>query len=148
MFGRRTDGKIETLRGVVGLSTLADEELSRLASIADLAEVPDGTVLAREGRRGREAFLIVAGEARVAHADDEIARLGPGQFVGEMALLEHEPRSADVTTVGATTVLVFDPNSFNEMLRSAPGLTRRLLAQVSSRLRTMDDEAVERIAQG
>lgn len=148
MFRRRTDGKIETLRGVAGLSTLADEELSRLASIADLVEVPDGTVLAREGRRGREAFLIVSGQARVAHGDDEIARLGTGQFVGEMALLEREPRSADVTTVGATRLLVFHPSAFNEMLRSAPGLTRRLLAQVSSRLRSLDGEAAQRIAQG
>ena len=148
MFRKRTDGKIQTLRGVEGLSTLSDAELSRLASIADIAEVPDGTVLTREGRRGREAFLIVSGEARVAREGDEIATLGPGQFVGEMALLDHEPRSADVVSVGSTRVLVFDPNAFQEMLRSAPGLTRRLLSQVSSRLRTMDDEATERIAHG
>lgn len=136
MFSRhRTDAKVESLRRVEGLSTLSEKELWRLAGLADLLEVPDATYLTREGEAGEDGYLIVAGSVRVLRGGDEIARLGPGDFVGEMALLDREPRTADVVTDGATRVLVFDLRAFERLLDSAPQLTRRLLTQVASRLR-------------
>lgn len=148
MSRRRSDPKIASLQREPSLAMLADEEAAGLASFADLVEVPDGTVLTRQGQRGREAFLLVAGEAAVRRDGQEIARVGPGEFVGELALLDHRPRTADVVTVGAARVLVFDPDAFEEMLDSAPGLTRRLLDQVSSRLRAVDEAPVHRGAHG
>jgi CRP/FNR family transcriptional regulator, cyclic AMP receptor protein len=141
MFRRKSDGKIDALRAVPAFTTLGDVDLEQLAALADLVEVPDGTELMHEGGRGTEVYLIVEGAVRVTHDEAEVATLGPGDFVGEMALLDKGPRSATVTTVGSARVLVFDPRAFDRMVQSSGTLTKRLLGQISSRLRTADANA-------
>lgn len=135
MFRTKTDGKIQSLRDTSAFSTLADSDLEQLAALADLMEIPGETVLMEEGHRGAEVFLIVEGAVAVTHGDEEIAQLGPGDFVGELALIDDQPRSATVTTTRVTRVLVFDPRTFDRMIQTNPTLTRRLLKQVSARLR-------------
>lgn len=134
MLGR-TDGKIEALRQVPQLARLGEKELADVARLGDIVRLPSRTVLIREGQVGREAFLLIEGGATVESGGEPIAQAGPGDFVGDMALVDRRPRSATVRTTMPTRVLVFDPNAFAAMLETSPGLTRDLLEQMSERLR-------------
>lgn len=138
MFRRRTDGKTEALRALPAFAGFADEDLDALAALADLVSVPSGTVLVSEGGRGTEVFLIVEGEVRITLGEEAVATLKAGDFVGEMALLDRGPRSATATTVSDTRLLVFDPRAFDRMVESHQPLTRRLLTQITGRLRAAD----------
>src|SRR2546428_5442414 len=88
------DGKIEALRSVSLFSDLRQRDLEQVAQLADEVDLPAGHVLMREGENGSQMFIIGSGEARVEHAGREIAVLGPGAVLGEMALGAEGPRVA------------------------------------------------------
>ncbi|WP_426574679.1 cyclic nucleotide-binding domain-containing protein [Aquihabitans sp. McL0605] len=114
MFFRTID-PIATRLVDLGLSTTAAARLSTGGTLLDL---PAGTTLCTKGERGRQAFLIVEGEATVLTADGTIT-LGPGEVVGELAALDSKrPRNADVVTATAATVLVFDLGTFRLLASS------------------------------
>ena len=136
---RRTDGKIEALRQIPELARLGERELADVARLGDIVHLPSQTVLTREGQDGREAYLLIDGGATVESGGEQIAHAGPGDFVGEMALVDQRPRSATVRTTIPTRVLVFDPVAFTEMLETSPRITRDLLGQMSERLRRATD---------
>lgn len=135
---RRRDSRIELLSQVELFRGCPKGELNVIAGLTTPADVRDGTVLCRQGSPGREAFVIVAGEASVTIDGDEIARIGPGTFCGEMALLERGVRSADVTAVGPMTVLALSASEFDLLVRDAPTVTRKMLVALSKRLRTAE----------
>ena len=131
------DPKIALLRRVPGLAGYADRQLAQLAPLVDEAEVDEGTVLIEEGRPGRQTFLVVEGHADVTLRGQYLERVGPGDFVGEMALLDASPRSATVTAVTKMTVLVMDPSSFASLV-SQPAVSRRIAADLAGRLRRQE----------
>lgn len=134
---RNKDPKIELLRRVPSLRGHADRQLAQLAPLVDEVEFGAGHVLVKEGSSGREAFLVVEGEAEVRLRGNVISRVGPGEFIGEMALLDHSPRSATVTAVTPMRVLVMDPSSFTALLNQ-PAIGRRLAADLAQRLRVIE----------
>src|SRR5256885_2264956 len=87
---------IDVLRRVPLLRGLSDTELRKLERLVEQVTLERGYVLAREGGVARQAFLIVKGEADVFVDGKQIAKLGPGEFVGEIAMLDQRPRSATV----------------------------------------------------
>lgn len=91
-------------------------------------------MLIREGAVGAEAFLIVEGHADVVVAGKHVARVGPGEPVGEMALLDHSPRSATVTAVTPMRVPVLAAGSFASIVRQ-PVAGWRMAAVLAARLR-------------
>lgn len=110
-------------------------ERQRIARVADELTVPEGTVLTTEGGIGREAFVIIDGSCDVERAGLRLARLGPGDHFGEMALLDGGPRTATVTTTSETKLLVLSKRAFNGVLDEVPSLTRKLLESLARRLR-------------
>jgi CRP/FNR family transcriptional regulator, cyclic AMP receptor protein len=98
-------------------------------------EVPAGTVLARSGAPGEEFFLIMDGSARVEVSARKRSRLEPGQYFGEMSLLDGGPRSASVLAETPVRLLVIKRRDFTTLLKEAPELTQSLLATLSQRLR-------------
>ena len=133
----RKDPKIEMLRRVPALAAYSDAQLAELGRLVDELFVESGHVLTREGQSGREAFLIVDGEATVTIGGELVAVVGPGQFVGEMSLLEHAPCTATVTAVTPMHVLVMDPRSFGTLLSDASMATRMARA-LATRLRQQE----------
>lgn len=121
-----------------GCSSTVLEAIDR-ASITRSLE--PGVVLCHEGAPGREAFLILEGEVVVEIGGIEVARVGRGSFVGEMALLDRKPRTATVTAVTPLTALVFSIREFQAIVRDAPALSRRLSAELSERLRATQQSA-------
>src|SRR2546425_10204417 len=100
------DGKIKLLKEVPLFWACNDRELGKIARIADEVKVPSGTELMKEGEPGREMFVIAEGWAKVTRKKRKIASLGPGEVVGELALLDQGPRTATVTAETPMTMYV------------------------------------------
>jgi CRP-like cAMP-binding protein len=137
MFGARVtqDDKITYLEEVTLLADCSRKQIKAVAKITEVIEVPAGTVLARQGDAGNDFYLIVDGSARVELSPKRRGRLKPGDYFGEMSLLDGEPRSATVTADTAMRLLVIKRRDFSTLLREAPELTQSILATLSRRLR-------------
>src|SRR5690348_13922196 len=75
---------------------LTKKQLRLISQLATELEEPAGTVLIQEGRAGHEFIIVIEGEIEVRHGERVIGEYGPGSYVGEIALLEHRPRTATV----------------------------------------------------
>src|SRR5258706_14539906 len=96
MMPMTSNSRIDLLRALPIFSASSEEELFRIDSIVDEIEVDPGEVVLRENEDGRESFIIVSGAAEVRLAGIELATLGPGDFFGEMALLDGKSRAATI----------------------------------------------------
>jgi len=96
--------------------------------------------LVREGDPGDELMLVLDGTATVALGGVTIGSIGPGDCVGEMALLDHAPRSATVTSTGPLRVLVVSADRFQVILEAQPAVASRLVTVLTSRLRQSQAE--------
>src|SRR5919198_3899060 len=100
------EARLEMLRKQLLFRGLGDEELAEIDALVDDIEVDPGEVLTREGHLGRESYIVVSGEAEVRVHGDTVARLGPGAFFGEMAMIDLKPRTATVTAATPMQLLV------------------------------------------
>lgn len=132
---KKPQSKIELLAGVPLFEQCSRKELNRIASLVDEASIEAGRALTREGRVGRECFIVAAGKATVTRGQKMINSLGPGDFFGEMSLLDHQPRSATVTADTDMDLLVLDGRSFATLLDDAPSVAKKILSGLASRLR-------------
>jgi CRP-like cAMP-binding protein len=132
------DDRIERLEEVALLAGCSRRQLRAIARISEVVEVPLDTVLARRGQPGEEFFLILDGSARVDVSPRKRARLGPGQYFGEMSLLDGGPRSASVVAATPLRLLVIHRRDFSTLLREAPELTQNILATLSRRVRVAE----------
>lgn len=125
----------DQLAGLPLLSACSKRDLQRLARATDEIRVPAGTELTRQGDIGREAFIIVSGMASVSKDGVIAAELGPGDHLGELALLDGGPRSATVTATTDMVLLVLSKPAFNAVLDEIPTLAHKLLVSLARRLR-------------
>jgi CRP/FNR family cyclic AMP-dependent transcriptional regulator len=102
---------------------------------------PAGKALTKQGEPGSEFFVITDGQVEVTIDGKEVAKLGPGDFFGEMALLDSGPRTATVTCLTDVQVEVISRRDFSQLLDDAPALTRKILAGMAARLREADARA-------
>lgn len=117
------------------------QELEAIARRATDVTLPAGEVVVAEGRAGYEFLVIVEGEVAVTRGDREVARLGAGDFFGELSLLDRGPRTATVTTVTDVEAIVLSAQEFDAFLEEAPSVARAILAGAARRLRQLDPEA-------
>jgi len=127
--------KIERLREVPFLSVCTTEQLAEIARMVDEVRVLPGYVLAVEGRPGHSFYVIVDGRASVTLGGRSIVSLGPGDFFGEMSILESQPRSATVTAETPMVLYEVHVAAFHEILRRAPEVSTEMLRTLSYRLR-------------
>jgi CRP/FNR family cyclic AMP-dependent transcriptional regulator len=130
---RTPDSKTAALRRVTFLHGCTNRELAKLASQVDEASVSAGTVLMREGDYGSEAFIVVEGWAAVSSAGETLAAIGPAEFIGEMAMLSGDPRSATVVAKTDMTVLVLGPTTF-QTVAEHPAVGRAMSRCLARRL--------------
>jgi len=122
-------------------STSSARDLRTIRKALEEVTVPPDRLLTEQGTIGREFFLIVEGQASVKRNNRKVATLGPGQYFGELALLDRRPRSASVTSDTDMTLLVLGQRQFNGVLDAVPALSRKLLSAMSTRLREADEKA-------
>jgi trk system potassium uptake protein TrkA len=139
-FGTDLDERIALLRGIWLFSTCDDDELARVAAVAEPREAEVGAELTVQGDEGSEFFVIVGGDASATVDGAEVGTIGPGGFFGEMALIDGGERVATVTATSPMQLLVLDRHDFNEMLELAmPQIAPKLLAVVGARMRAIDE---------
>lgn len=135
-MGRATPKPVlDRLAGLPLFSACSRKELEAVARIGAPIVVEPGYLLTRQGRRGFEFFIVLSGEASCQIDGEEVARFGPGDFFGEMSILDRKPRSATVEAASAMEVIAIDSREFTAMLDTAPSTTRKILATLSERLR-------------
>ncbi len=130
----RRDARTELLKDVPLFAGCSKGELRRLAAIANEIELREGTVLTREGRTAREFFVLVDGTVRVTRDGRKLADLGPGDWLGEIALLARIPRTATATVTSAARTLVIADSAFHALLADVPSIAQKVLASVAERL--------------
>jgi len=136
MFGHRkkaVDGA-DKLRGVAFFDGFSDDELMRVAELADDVEAEAAAVLVDQGRVGQECYVILDGQAGVFANGEHIATVGPGMMVGEMALVEHRPRNATVVAETPMRLLAFDTRHFKQLLEEMPKAHDRVMEMLAARL--------------
>lgn len=128
------DTKTQALAAAPLFEGLSKKELAQLARQTEDLEFEAGTVLCKEGATGREFFVIVNGEVDVAKKGRRIATLGPGDFIGEIAIIQHGPRTATVTTKTPVRLFVLTSQAFFALLDRNPGVERKVLRALAKRL--------------
>lgn len=136
----RRDARIERLREIPLLAPLTKDALATIADVVVEQEFEVGGVLTREGHTGATAFVLVEGQAAVSRGGRELARLGPGEVIGELSLLDPGPRSATVTAATPLQVLTISADDFHKVLESSPALSRTLLQVLARRVRDADGQ--------
>jgi CRP/FNR family transcriptional regulator, cyclic AMP receptor protein len=114
-------------------SGLSREELRRLSRATDEVVVPAGTVLIHEGTFAHEFLLIEAGSAQVRRAGDLLAELGPGDFAGEIGVMQDARRNATVTATSELTAIVMTARDLRQLARELPSVGARLDAAIAAR---------------
>jgi CRP/FNR family transcriptional regulator, cyclic AMP receptor protein len=130
----RKDAKIELLKRVPLFERCSKGELAHIAALADELELPGARNLTREGAGGWEFIILVEGEADVVRKSHVLNELGPGDFVGEIALLTGRPRTATVRTRGPSRILVLTASAFRTLMHDVPSIKDKVLAALAERL--------------
>jgi CRP-like cAMP-binding protein len=102
-------------------------------------DLPRGEVLFREGEPGDTMYVIGGGRIQVTKAVEDgemvVAELGPGDFLGEMAILMNSPRSATALAVEDTSLMIYDSETFGKLIRSNPSIATRIIQLLTKRLK-------------
>lgn len=121
-------------------SACSNKELQKIAKASDEVTIDAGRVLVEQDAVGREAYVVVEGQASVKRGDRRIAQIGPGDHFGELALLDGGPRTATVVADTPMKVLVLGQREFAGLLDDVPGLTHKVLANLASQIRELDSK--------
>lgn len=127
------------LRRVQLFRGLDDEHLQQIADATQFRDSKPNDVLARRGEIGQEMIVIVDGTARVEADDKILTRLGPGDFFGEISLIDGKPRTATVITETPSTLLTMSHAAFDTLLDTVPQLSKKLLKNLCVTLRERTD---------
>ena len=136
-----TNAKLELLRHVplfAGCKTSALEDIGRLA---DEVDVPDGYAIVREGTFGEQFVLIVEGRVRIERGGRTVKTMGPGEFLGEIALIDKGRTTATATTEGPAKLFVLAHREFNSLLDRSPAIRLEVMTALAERVRQLEPDA-------
>lgn len=125
----RVAQKREVLAKMPIFARLQDSELMRVMQVVEVRPFANGQTVITEGEKGDELFIVLSGAVNVLRGSEELARFGPGEHFGEMALIRSVPRSATVTSAGASELMVIKRSDFFEILRNEHQAAVKILWQ-------------------
>jgi CRP/FNR family transcriptional regulator, cyclic AMP receptor protein len=131
-------GGVALLREVPLFSQLSHRHLRHLAAHSEEVRYGANRAIVRQGARGDSFFVIAEGEATVRQGTKAIGRLGPGDFFGEIALLDGRPRSASVTADTPLVVVRLTRSAFNKAIDTNPSMARGIMAELAARIRRLE----------
>jgi CRP-like cAMP-binding protein len=134
------DEKLALLRSVPLFVGLDDSELKAVGALTTEVDVPAGHELAREETFGDEFYLILDGNVRIHRAGATLRTLGPGDFLGEIALIDHGRRTASATAETACRLLVLGHREFHSLLDAQPDIRVHVLEALARRVRQLTPE--------
>ncbi len=133
-MARKSNDDVDWLSSVPFFEGFSEDDLRRVLDLSDQMEAPAGTVLVDQGDPGTDCFVIVEGQASVYVRGEHIATSGPGSMVGEMALIDHRPRTATVVADTDMKLLRFRTKAFRTLLDEMPKASEQVLITLHSRL--------------
>jgi CRP/FNR family transcriptional regulator, cyclic AMP receptor protein len=136
------DDRLELLERVPLFAGVDREGLEEIAGIVEEVDVPAGRVLTHEGRHEGYFFIVVSGTVRVERGERTINTLGPGDFLGEIALFDGGPRTATSTAESPCRLLSLTNDRFAQLLDASPPIRSAILEAVGRRLRSLDSESI------
>jgi len=134
MFGRNDKLDIGWLSSVGVFDGFNDEQLAQIADLGERVAAEPGSLIADQGRIGKECWVVVEGTANVLMNGEYVASVGAGSMIGEMALLEHRPRNASVVAESDMVLVSFDIEGFHAILDANPVAKDRVSSLLSRRL--------------
>jgi CRP-like cAMP-binding protein len=140
MAGLTEQERVSLLREVGLFREVGDEGLAAVAAKSTEIAFEAGRMIVRQGEVGTGFFVISSGQARVIRDGKTIAELGPGQFFGELSLLDQQPRIANVVADSNVDCLALASWDFEALLASQPGVALAILRGVAKRLRVVSEE--------
>lgn len=130
----RRNAKVELIKSVPLFSECSRKHLNEIAGIADEIDLREGKELTKEGRPGREFFVLIEGDADVKKGTRRVNKLGAGDFFGEIALVTRRPRTATVTATSPVRALVITDRSFRSLLEHQPEIQSKVMSALAARL--------------
>ena len=134
------EARIQDLARVNRFKDFTDDEIRLVVDEARYLTVPEGWALMVEQQPADKAYLILAGEVAVRRHGEEVARLGAGEVIGEMALVNHKLRSATVIAVTPLEVLHFTTDTVATLTGKIPHFRDALMSAVEERIKVDQDE--------
>jgi len=119
-------------------SACTDKERRKIASLGTRVELKEGSTLCREDTLGLEFILLISGDARCVIRGRKVATFGPGDFFGEVSLVDGGPRTATVIAETPVDALVLDRREFSELLDGAPSIARKMIVATAARIRSVN----------
>jgi serine/threonine protein phosphatase PrpC len=126
---KRLAAKRDVLSHMPLFSRLTERELLRVMQAVEVREYKDADLVIREGDKGDELFIVLSGKVRVSRGEQTLLDLGPGEHVGEMALIRSVPRSASVHALGDAELIAIRRADFFEILRKEHEVAVKMLWQ-------------------
>ncbi len=120
---------------------LSEQDRAAVRRLLTEVRIESGQVLAREGAFGHEFFVIISGTASVDRGGEHLADVGPGDFQGEISLLDGGVRTASITATSPMTILVATHQEFTSLLDTTPEIARRMLPALAHRVRVLTGDA-------
>ena len=131
------DPRIAHLRKVPLFGACDDKQLAFIATQVEEMDFPVGHVLCKQGESGGEFFVIVSGTAEVKRDGRSVRQLGAGDFFGEIALIDHGPRTATVTATSPMHSLVLGHGQFQNVLHQNAAIAVAVLQRLGQRIRPL-----------
>ncbi len=126
------------LKSVDLFHKIPGDVLTRIAQIAEEIRCEQNHVIFKEGDHGDSMFIIISGKVDVIQNDHSITQLQRGTCIGEMALLDQEPRSADAITLEESVLLKIDQEGFFQLMASNPEIMKQIVKILTRRVRSMN----------
>ena len=136
------DEKLDLLHSIPLFGRFDRKHLERLGMLTEEVDVPAGKVLISQGELGDDLMVIVAGVVNVDRDGVKVNELGPGEFFGEIALIERGPRTATVTAETRCRLLVVNHRDFHALMEEFPEVAAQVLLTLARRLRSLEPAAV------
>lgn len=136
------DEKLDLLHSIPLFGRFDRKHLERLGMLTEEVDVPVGKVLISQGELGDDLMVIVSGVVNVDRDGVKVNKLGPGEFFGEIALIERGPRTATVTAETPCRLLVVNHRDFHALMEEFPEVAAQVLLTLAHRLRSLEPAAV------
>ncbi len=134
-----SESKAAALASVPLFAGISDESLRRLADVTGEVDFPAGQFIVVQGQVGTGLFVIIEGSAKVIRGSDELATFGPGDFFGELAVIDQEPRYASVQALEPTRCLALASWDLLDLMEKDPQLSMNMLKGMAQRVRSLGD---------
>jgi CRP-like cAMP-binding protein len=116
------------------------EAIEQLAAVTAEFAFSDDQAIVQQGQVGNGLHVIISGGARIVASTEELARFGPGDFFGELSVIDQRPRTATARAIGSTVCLALASWDLMSVLEREPQLAKNLLVELASRLRGADEQ--------